>query len=65
MTESIITITHIELNTLMEWIGSIDPSPRVVKIIANHTGIGAQLKVEVETSEGEGRFKDLTDYDNW
>jgi hypothetical protein len=65
MTERTITITPKELNTLMEWIGSMDSSPHVIKIIANHTGIGAQLKAEIETSEGEGHFKDLTDYENW
>jgi hypothetical protein len=65
MTERVITITPIELNTLMEWISSMDPSPRVVKIISTATGIGRGLRAEIETAEGEGSFKDLTDYENW
>jgi hypothetical protein len=65
MTECIITITPKELNTLMEWIGSMDSSPHVIKIISRDTGIGRSLRAEIETDEGEGHFKDLTDYENW
>jgi hypothetical protein len=65
MSERSIDISPIELTTLMTWIETFDPKPHRVKIIAHHTGIGTALRAEVETSEGEGRFKDLTDYENW
>ena len=65
MSQNSIDISPTEVATLAEWIGSFDPIPRVIKITATATGIGTHLRAEVETGEGEGRFKDLTDYDNW
>jgi hypothetical protein len=60
-----ITIGITELETLVKWINTMDPHPRVVKIVATATGIGTHFRAEVETAEGEGRFKDLTDYESW
>lgn len=60
-----IDISPTEVATLVEWIGTFDPIPHVIRITATATGIGTHLRAEVETSEGEGRFKDLTDYENW
>ena len=60
-----ITIGITELETLVKWINTMDPHPQVVKIISTGTGIGTHYRAEVETEEGEGRFKDLTDYENW
>ena len=65
MSERSIDISPTELETLTDWISTFDPKPHVIKIIATATGIGTHLRAEVETSEGEGRFKDLTDYENW
>ena len=65
MSERSITINPNELETLVKWLEAFDPAPRVIKIIGTETGIGCALRAEVETAEGEGRFKDLTDYDNW
>jgi hypothetical protein len=65
MSERSINIGPAELETLVQWVNTFDPAPRVIKIIATETGIGCALRAEVETSEGEGRFKDLTDYENW
>ena len=59
----VIGITEIE--TLIKWINTMDPQPRVVKIVSTATGIGTHYRAEVETTESEGRFKDLTDYDTW
>ena len=65
MAERSIDISPTELETLMKWIETFDPKPRVIHIVAAATGIGIALRAEVETAEGEGRFKDLTDYENW
>jgi len=65
MTERSINISPTELETLIEWINTFNPKPNRIKIIAHLTGIGTALRAEVETQEGEGRFKDLTDYENW
>ena len=65
MSERSISFSVAELETLVKWINTLDPQPRVVKVTASPTGIGTVLRAEIETSEGEGRFKDLTDYDNW
>jgi hypothetical protein len=61
----IIKISPTEIETLYQWINSLDPKPHVVELIATATGIGTHIRVEYETSESEGRFKDITDYDNW
>ena len=60
-----ITIGIIELETLVKWINTMDPHPHVVKIVATATGIGTHYRAEIESGDGEGRFKDLTDYDTW
>lgn len=54
-----------ELEDLNAWIEKMDPKPRVIKIINTPTGIGVGLRAEVVTQDGEGRWKDLTDYENW
>lgn len=60
-----IDISPTELETLMNWVNTFDPIPHVIRVTATATGIGTHLRAEIETGEGEGRFKDLTDYDNW
>lgn len=60
-----IDISPTEIATLTAWLDRMDPKPHVIKITATATGIGTHLRAEIETSEGEGRFKDLTDYENW
>jgi hypothetical protein len=63
--KSSIDISPNEVATLVEWIGSFDPIPHVIRVTATATGIGTHLRAEVETADGEGRFKDLTDYESW
>jgi len=65
MAERSIDISPTELETLMSWLETFDPKPHVIHIVAAATGIGTALRAEVETAEGEGRFKDLTDYESW
>lgn len=65
MTERSINISPKELEVLTAWIETFDPNPHVIHITATATGIGTALRAEVETAEGEGRFKDLTDYESW
>ena len=65
MSDHSIRISPTELETLVQWVNTFEPAPRVIKIIGTETGIGCALRAEVETAEGEGRFKDLTDYENW
>ena len=60
-----LTISPTELATLTEWIKDMDPQPHKINLIGASTGIGFYLRAEIETAEGEGIWKDLTDYDNW
>ena len=61
-----IEISPKELITLMDWIATFDNPPRVIKIISSpETGLGRGVRAEVETSENEGRYKDITDYESW
>ena len=65
MTERSIQISPKELLALVEWISTFETSPHVIKIITVPTGVGTAIRAEIETSESEGRFKDLTDYESW
>ena len=60
-----ISIGLSELKKLTDWLEKMDPQPHVVYIITEHTGIGTAIRAEIKTAEDEGRWKDLTDYDNW
>lgn len=60
-----INISPKELEKLMKWIDTFDPKPHSIHIEATATGIGTALRAEFETAEGEGRYKDLTDYESW
>lgn len=59
------TLNMKEIKRLVEWLESIDPPPDCVDLITHATGIGLSIRAEFETSDGEGRFKDLTDYERW
>jgi hypothetical protein len=65
MEKHTLTMGTVELETLNEWIKTFDPPPLNFKLIGGSSGIGFCLRAEVETAEGEGKFKDLTDYENW
>jgi len=54
-----------ELESLTEWIKPMDPQPHKITLIGGSTGIGFCLRAEIETAEGEGLWKDITDYENW
>jgi hypothetical protein len=54
-----------ELESLTEWIKPMDPQPHKITLIGGNTGIGFCLRAEIETAEGEGLWKDITDYENW
>ena len=58
MSETKIDISPKELQTIMDWIDTFEPKPHRVEIIAHRTGIGTALRVEVETADGEGRYKE-------
>jgi hypothetical protein len=60
-----LTISPAEIETLREWVKDMDPQPVKITLIASFAGIGSCIRAEVETSEGEGRWKDITDYENW
>jgi hypothetical protein len=60
-----IDISINEIETLLEWVKNLDPAPIKVTLIATSTGIGTHIRAEVHTSENEGQFKDITDYDSW
>ena len=65
MSQSRIHMSPKEIETLLEWVNSFDEKPHRVTIISEETGIGNALRAEIETADGEGRWKDLTDYENW
>jgi hypothetical protein len=54
-----------ELESLTEWIKPMDPQPHKITLIGGSTGIGFCLRAEIEIGEGEGLWKDITDYENW
>ena len=60
-----ITISPLELKTLTEWVESMEKSPHRIILISEGTAIGNCIRAEIETAEGEGLWKDLTDYNNW
>ena len=61
-----IEISPTELLKLMDWIATFESSPRVIKLISGpETGIARSVRAEVETADGEGRYKDITDYESW
>ena len=61
-----INILTSDLTQLMEWLSTgFEIMPQKVKIVTIETGIGTTIRAEVDTSETEGRYKDLTNYENW
>lgn len=60
-----IMISPLELETLMEWLEKLEVKPHKITLIGGSTGIGFCLRAEIETAEGEGLWKDITDYENW
>jgi hypothetical protein len=60
-----VTMSPSEIETLVDWVKTFDPPPHQVRIIAASTGIGNHLRAEVDQGDGEGRWKDITDYENW
>ena len=65
MNEQRIMINPKELESLAEWIKPMDPQPHKITLISGSTGIGCCLRAEIETAEGEGLWKDITDYETW
>lgn len=65
MNQRSVEISPKELLVLVEWVSTFDKAPNKIKVISESTAVGTALRAEVETAEGEGRFKDITDYDSW
>ena len=65
MNQQRIMINPKELESLSEWIKPMDPQPHKITLIGGSTGIGFCLRAEIETAEGEGLWKDITDYETW
>ena len=65
MSEQKLMISPKELQTLVDWVAKLDPQPHKIALISGSTGIGSWLRAEIEISESEGLWKDVTDYDNW
>jgi hypothetical protein len=49
----------------MEWISTLEDKDFLVEITATPTGIGEVIEASIETAEGQGVWKDLTDYESW
>jgi len=61
-----IQLTPTELISLMDWIATFESSPSVINLISNNSnGIARSVRAEVETAEGEGRYKDITDHESF
>jgi hypothetical protein len=60
-----LTFTCKELYDLYKWIDAMDPKPHLIKIYSTQTGIGPSLRAEIDNGEGEGIYKDFTDYESW
>ena len=59
-------LTMKEIQTIAQWLKDRGLSDNVtVAIKSEHTSIGTGLMVLVETKDGEGIWKDFTDYDTW
>jgi hypothetical protein len=63
MSEVSITLSVKELNTLIEWTSS--KKFEQITITQTSTGIGPATKAVINTSEDEGIWKNLTDYESW
>jgi hypothetical protein len=63
--KSELTLSWVELETLVDWVRTLEPKPDFIKLTSVPTGIGPAIRAEIETAEGEGRYKDLTDYESW
>ena len=54
------------IKELNEWLSRqsvVDTTP--VEIAVHASAIGSSIEVRIETIEGEGLWKDLTDYGSW
>lgn len=61
-------ISVIELKKLMQWIADkqlLDQNVHVTIESSNTGGIGISTQAFIKTADGEGIYKDLTDYENW
>lgn len=57
-----------DINNLVAWLEEkklMDKNYPVTIKTTNASGIGMAINVYVETAEGEGVYKDLTNYDDW
>lgn len=63
MCEVNITLNEKELATLIEW--AADKKVDKITITQSSTGIGPATKAMIYTSEDEGMWKNLTDYESW
>jgi len=60
-----IKISVEQLEHVSKWIKTFGVKPEYISIVASPTSIGVVIRVEVATKENEGRYLDITDYENW
>lgn len=63
MSEVSITLNAKELAKLIEWVA--DKKIDKITITQSPTGIGPATKAMIYSSEDEGMWKNLTDYESW
>lgn len=64
--EYVVKFTMKEFQTIAQWLKDRGLSDNVtVAIKSEQTGIASTLIALVETKDGEGIWKDFTDYDSW
>ena len=62
-----IKLTVKDLRELLSWIDSVGvEKTAVVEVTVSHSsGIGPSIEAKMETEQGQGVWKDLTDYGSW
>lgn len=61
-----IRLTIRDLERLNKWVAHLDPQPFWFELEQSEpTGLGSVVTAYVETSEDEGRWKEITDVREW
>jgi hypothetical protein len=63
-----ISLSKGEIKLIHDWVQSFPKEygeNPIISIKIHQTGIGPSMKGYFETNEGEGIWKDLSDYDHW
>lgn len=65
MTENTVKLRLDDVKRLVAWAEQLGPRNISIEIKVTTTNIGPKIVALAETDEGEGVWKDITDYDSW